>query len=45
MVTDAEMIFWTVALIAGLITFGVLWFMAKKDSANYVEWIADGDWE
>lgn len=41
---DYELIFWIVACIAGLITFGVLWIMAKKDSANYVDWVADGDW-
>lgn len=45
MVTDAELIFWIVAAIAGVIAFGVLRFMANKYSANYVEWIAEGDWE
>lgn len=42
---DAELIFWIVAAIAGLIAFGVLYIKAKRESANYVEWIAEGDWE
>lgn len=41
---DYELIFWIAAAIAGCIAFGVLWFMANKHSANYVEWIAEGDW-
>lgn len=41
--TDAELIFWAVALVAGIIAFGVLRFIAKKESENYVEWVRD--WE
>ncbi len=41
--TDAELIFWAVALVAGIIAFGVLWFMAKRESENYVDWVRD--WE
>jgi hypothetical protein len=37
MVTDAELIFWAVACIAGWIGFGILWYFAKKDAENYVE--------
>lgn len=45
MVTDAELIFWIVAAVMGLTAFCVLRFLAKRESANYVEWIADGDWK
>ena len=41
MVTDAELIFWIVAAIAGLIAFGVLRFMAKRESENYIDWIKE----
>lgn len=45
MVTDAELIFWIVFGAVSLITFGILWHLAKKDAENYVDWIADGDWK
>ena len=45
MVTDAELIFWGVAAIASLVAFGVWCFLAKLDSENYIEWIAEGDWK
>ena len=38
---DSELIFWIVATVVGCFAFGVLWHFAKKDSANYIEWIAD----
>lgn len=37
MVTDAELIFWIIAAVVGLISFGVLWHGAKKDGENYVD--------
>lgn len=45
MVTDAELVFWIVAGIAGCIAFAVLRFFANKYAANYVEWIGGRDWE
>lgn len=45
MITDAELIFWIVAGIIGLIATGVLWFLAKRESENCIEWIADGGWK
>lgn len=42
---DAELIFWIVAGIASVVAFGLLYIKAKRESENYVEWIADGDWE
>ena len=45
MVTDAELIFWIVAAIASMVAFGVLCFLAKRDSENYIEWVAAGDWK
>jgi hypothetical protein len=30
MVTDAEMVFWTVALIVGVVVMGVLWWVAWR---------------
>ena len=41
MVTNAELNFWIVAAIASLVAFGVLWFFAKRDTKNYVEWVRD----
>lgn len=38
---DAEMIFWAVALVAGLIAFGVLWCLGKKEQENYIDWVRD----
>ena len=35
---DFELCFWIVAGLAGLITMGVLWALAKKNSENYVDW-------
>lgn len=40
---DFELIFWVVAGIAGLISIGVLWALAKKNSMNYVEWVEEYD--
>jgi hypothetical protein len=34
---DYELIFWVVAAIAGVIGFGILWILAKKDAENYVD--------
>ena len=45
MVAGAELIFWIVTGIAGCIAFCVLWFLANKHSANYVDWITGGDCE
>ena len=41
--TDAELIFWAVALVAGIVAFGMLQYIAKKEAENYVEWMRD--WE
>lgn len=41
---DYELIFWAAFAIIGWIGFGILWFLAKKDAENYVDWIADGDY-
>lgn len=38
---DFELCFWIVAGIAAVITFGILWLLAKKNSENYVDWIAE----
>ena len=38
---DFELCFWIVATIAGLITFGVLWVLAKRDAENYVDWVRE----
>lgn len=38
---DYELIFWIVAAIAGLVAFGVLHLIGKRDSQNYIEWIAE----
>ncbi len=37
MITDAELILGVVVLVAGIIAFGVLWHIAKKDGENYVD--------
>ena len=42
---EKELIFWIVAGIASIVAFGVLYIKAKRESENYIEWIADGDWE
>jgi hypothetical protein len=42
---DSELIFWVVVGIASLIALGVLWCLAKEDSNNYVDWIAEGKWK
>lgn len=42
---DYELIFWIVAAIAGLVAFGVLHLIGKRESRNYIEWIAEGDWK
>ena len=34
---DYELIFWVVSAIAGVIGFGILWTLAKKDAENYVD--------
>lgn len=39
---DKELVFWIVAGIASIVAFGVLYFMGKRESENYIEWIADG---
>ena len=38
---DFELYFWIAAGIAGVITFVILWLLAKKNSENYVDWIAE----
>ena len=38
---DFELYFWIVAAIAGLVTFGVLWVLAKRDAENYVDWVRE----
>lgn len=38
---DYELVFWIVAAIVGLIGFGILWLWAKKDAANYVDWVPE----
>lgn len=42
---DSEMIFWVVSAIVGVIGFGIMLYLGKKESKNYVEWVAEGDWE
>lgn len=39
---DNELVFWIVAGIAGLITYGVLMALARKEARNYVD---VRDWE
>lgn len=34
---DYELIFWGVSAIAGVIGFGVMWFLGKKEDENYVD--------
>ncbi len=34
---DCELIFWVSAAIACMISFGILWLLAKKDAENYVD--------
>lgn len=34
---DFELIFWVVAGIAGLISAGILYFLAKKNAETYVD--------
>ena len=36
---DSELIFWIVATVLGYVAFGVLWYLAKKDRENYVDWV------
>ena len=38
---DSELIFWIVAAIASIVAFGVLWAIGKRESENYIEWIAE----
>lgn len=45
MISDAELIFWIVSAIMGVILFGVLWFLGKRESENYIDWIAEGEWK
>lgn len=41
---DYELIFWIAACIASCIAFGVMWFLAKRESENYIGWIERGEW-
>lgn len=38
---DYELIFWIVAGIAGAIATVVMYLKAKRESENYVEWVAE----
>lgn len=38
---DYELIFWIVAGIFGAITAGAMYLKAKRESENYVEWVAE----
>lgn len=42
---DYELIFWVVSAILGVIGFGIMLYLGKKESQHYVEWVAEGDWE
>ena len=33
----SEMTFWIVAAAVGLVIFGVMWYLAKKEGENYVD--------
>lgn len=37
MTMDAELTFWIIAAVVGVVAFGVLWLMAKKTAEGYVE--------
>ena len=41
MSVDYELVFWIVAGIASMIFLGVLWALAKKEAANYVDWVSE----
>lgn len=38
---DKELIFWIVAGIASVIGFGLLYLRAKRESANYIDWMVE----
>lgn len=38
---DYELIFWICAGIASIIGMAVLWGMAKRESANYIDWMVE----
>ena len=40
---DAEMIFWAVALVVGLVAIVGLWHLGKREEENYIDWMRD--WE
>lgn len=42
---DIELIFWIAVGIASLISVAILYLLAKKNSENYVDWIAEGKWK
>jgi len=35
---DFELAFWIITAIAGMITMGVLWLLAKKNAETYLDW-------
>ena len=37
---DFELYFWIVAAIAAVITFVILWLLAKKNAETYLDWDA-----
>lgn len=41
----SELTFWIIAAAVAWIGYGILHLLAKRDARNYVEWIAEGDWE
>lgn len=41
---DYELTFWVVVGIASIVALVVLYIMAKRNSANYIEWIERGEW-
>lgn len=38
---DYELVFWIVTGIASMVAFVALWALAKKEAANYVDWVPE----
>ena len=38
---DFELIFWIVAAVVGLVAFGVMMALARKEAETYVDWVEE----